>query len=104
MALIGGGNSAGHATVFLAEHVRRLHLVIRAPSLVTSVSSYLIDRLREAHNVEFYPLLALSSIKDGTSDRLEVPFDPVEKEIGPMTLEAKSLCSSSAGPNRTRSG
>jgi thioredoxin reductase (NADPH) len=51
VALVGGGNSAGQAVVFLSPHVRRLHLVVRRP-LAETMSRYLIDRIAALPNVE----------------------------------------------------
>ena len=48
VALVGGGNSAGQAVVFLAPKVKRLHLVVRGSGLEASMSRYLIDRTRRA--------------------------------------------------------
>jgi len=54
VALIGGGNSAGQAVVFLAPKVRRLHLVVRGRGLEASMSRYLIDRIEALPNVEVH--------------------------------------------------
>src|SRR5208283_4708871 len=54
VALVGGGNSAGQAVVFLASKVKRLHLVVRGPGLEASMSRYLIDRIAELPNVELH--------------------------------------------------
>jgi thioredoxin reductase (NADPH) len=54
VALVGGGNSAGQAVVFLAPKVKRLHLVVRAPGLEASMSRYLIDRIAALSNVELH--------------------------------------------------
>src|SRR4029453_1146608 len=43
VALVGGGNSAGQATVFLAEHASNVTLVARRP-LRETMSQYLVDR------------------------------------------------------------
>jgi thioredoxin reductase (NADPH) len=51
VALVGGGNSAGQAVVFLAAKVRKLHLVVRRP-LAETMSRYLIDRIDALANVE----------------------------------------------------
>src|SRR5215813_13404691 len=51
VALVGGGNSAGQAVVFLAPKVQRLHLVVRGPGLEASMSRYLIDRIAALPNV-----------------------------------------------------
>ena len=54
VALVGGGNSAGQAVVFLAPKVKRLHLIIRGKSLESSMSRYLIDRISALPNVELH--------------------------------------------------
>jgi thioredoxin reductase (NADPH) len=52
VAVVGGGNSAGQAAVFLAEHVARVFLVVRCGDLGESMSRYLIDRLARHPDVE----------------------------------------------------
>jgi thioredoxin reductase (NADPH) len=54
VALVGGGNSAGQAVVFLAPKVKQLHLVVRAQGLESSMSRYLIDRIAALPNVELH--------------------------------------------------
>jgi thioredoxin reductase (NADPH) len=54
VALVGGGNSAGQAVVFLAPKVKRLHLVIRRAGLEETMSRYLIDRIKALPNVELH--------------------------------------------------
>ena len=54
VALVGGGNSAGQAVVFLAPKVKRLHLVVRGSGLEATMSRYLIDRIRAFSNVELH--------------------------------------------------
>lgn len=49
--LVGGGNSAGQAAVFLAAHAAVVHMIIRGPSLATTMSSYLIERIKSAANI-----------------------------------------------------
>jgi thioredoxin reductase (NADPH) len=51
IALVGGGNSAGQAVVYLAEHAARVSLVARRP-LEETMSSYLIDRISGLANVD----------------------------------------------------
>ena len=51
VALVGGGNSAGQATVFLASRARRVTLVARRP-LEQTMSQYLVERIRAQPNVE----------------------------------------------------
>jgi thioredoxin reductase (NADPH) len=52
VVLTGAGNSAGQATVFLAEHVKKLWMIVRGRSLEATMSQYLIDRIRGLPNVE----------------------------------------------------
>ena len=54
IALVGGGNSAGQAVVFLAPKVKRLHLVVRSDGLEASMSRYLIERIGALPNVELH--------------------------------------------------
>jgi thioredoxin reductase (NADPH) len=54
VALVGGGNSAGQAVVFLAPKVKQLHLVVRGEGLEASMSRYLIDRIAALPNVELH--------------------------------------------------
>ncbi len=53
VVLVGGGNSAGQAVVFLAPQVRKLHLVVRR-ELSDTMSRYLIDRIAALPNVELH--------------------------------------------------
>jgi thioredoxin reductase (NADPH) len=50
--LVGGGNSAGQAAVFLAAHARRVNMVIRGGGLGASMSRYLIERIEATPNIE----------------------------------------------------
>ncbi|MGB0135331.1 FAD-dependent oxidoreductase [Dokdonella sp.] len=54
VALVGGGNSAGQAVVFLAPKVKHLHLIIRGESLEASMSKYLIERISALPNVTLH--------------------------------------------------
>jgi thioredoxin reductase (NADPH) len=50
--LVGGGNSAGQAAVFLSGHASRVHMVIRGGGLGSSMSRYLIERIESTPNIE----------------------------------------------------
>ncbi|MBL7406256.1 NAD(P)-binding domain-containing protein, partial [Escherichia coli] len=43
--VVGGGNSAGQAAMYLSRSARHVRLLVRGPSLATSMSSYLSSRL-----------------------------------------------------------
>ena len=52
VVVVGGGNSAGQAAVFLASQVRRVYLVIRGDNLYKDMSSYLAGRIEQMPNIE----------------------------------------------------
>jgi thioredoxin reductase (NADPH) len=52
VVVVGGGNSAGQAAVFLAGHARKVHLVVRGGDLYRSMSSYLAHRIESTPNIE----------------------------------------------------
>ncbi len=54
VALVGAGNSAGQAVVYLAPRVSRLHLVVRGAGLEASMSRYLVERIAALPNVELH--------------------------------------------------
>jgi thioredoxin reductase (NADPH) len=52
VVLVGGGNSAGQAAVFLAAHASKVWMLVRGPGLAASMSRYLIDRIAATSNIE----------------------------------------------------
>lgn len=52
VALVGGGNSAGQAAVYLSGHARRVNLLIRGADLNRSMSRYLVERIGAIPNIE----------------------------------------------------
>ena len=59
--IVGGGNSAGQAAMYLATYARRVFIVIRGASLAASMSAYLIEQIGATPNIE---ILAHSQIKE----------------------------------------
>ena len=55
VAIVGGGNSAGQAAVFLSQSVRHVTLMIRGPDLARSMSRYLIDQIERIPAIEVRP-------------------------------------------------
>jgi len=55
VALVGGGNSAGQAAVFLADYASKVNILVRGPGLAASMSRYLIDRIDATPNIELHP-------------------------------------------------
>jgi len=52
VALVGAGNSAGQAAVFLGPRVEHIVMLVRGKSLAASMSRYLIDRIAASPNIE----------------------------------------------------
>jgi thioredoxin reductase (NADPH) len=52
VALVGGGNSAGQAAVFLSAHASRVSMLVRGPGLAATMSRYLMDRIEATPNIE----------------------------------------------------
>lgn len=68
VVLVGGGNSAGQAAVFLSSHARKVHMLIRGPSLAASMSSYLIERIEATANIELHAHTELTAlVGDGST-------------------------------------
>jgi thioredoxin reductase (NADPH) len=53
--VVGGGNSAGQAAIYLSQGGSKVSIVIRRPDLSSSMSSYLIDRIAADPNIEVVP-------------------------------------------------
>jgi thioredoxin reductase (NADPH) len=69
IAVVGGGNSAGQAAVFLSGIASRVHVVVRGRSLADSMSRYLIQRIESSRNVEVRTRTRIESL--GGEDRLD---------------------------------
>ena len=63
IVLIGGGNSAGQAVVFLANFARSIRVLIRGEGLDASMSRYLIDRIGALPNVSVCTRCTLESLE-----------------------------------------
>jgi thioredoxin reductase (NADPH) len=69
VALIGGGNSAGQAAVFLAPKVNHLHIGVRRP-LEATMSRYLIDRIKALPNVSIHTGVEVVALEGDDSGAL----------------------------------
>jgi thioredoxin reductase (NADPH) len=72
VALIGAGNSAGQAAVFLASQARKVWMLVRGDSLEASMSRYLIERLAGLPNVEVLTQACVTALEghDGTLEAI----------------------------------
>ena len=63
VVLVGGGNSAGQAAVYLATQVAKVWMIVRGQSLAASMSRYLIERIAALSNVEVLTQTKVTALK-----------------------------------------
>ncbi|PSJ62810.1 FAD-dependent oxidoreductase [Pseudaminobacter soli (ex Li et al. 2025)] len=63
VALVGAGNSAGQAAVYLASHASKVWLLVRGTGLSESMSSYLVDRIGGLPNIEVLTSTTVSGLE-----------------------------------------
>lgn len=80
VALVGAGNSAGQAVVYLAAKVAKVWMLVRGASLEASMSRYLVDRIRGLPNVEVVTRAQVTGVEgqDGVLDALTWTVDGQE--------------------------
>ena len=70
VALVGAGNSAGQATVYLASRAAKVWMLVRGPGLAARMSRYLVDRIEGLPNVEVLTGAEISGL-EGANGVLE---------------------------------
>jgi thioredoxin reductase (NADPH) len=65
VVVVGGGNSAGQAAVFLAQTARRVHILVRSAGLAESMSRYLIRRIEENPGIELRTRTEIVALEGG---------------------------------------
>ena len=89
VAVVGGGNSAGQAAVFLADRVAKVYLLIRGDDLGKSMSRYLIDRIERTDNIELLSHIGVRElVGDGTLEGIVVEDNRSGER---RTLSARAL-------------
>ena len=61
--VVGGGNSAGQAAVFLAQTTKRVHMLVRSTGLAESMSRYLIRRIEKSPTIVFQPQTEIVAVE-----------------------------------------
>jgi len=64
--VVGGGNSAGQAAVFLAQTVKRVHILVRSGGLTETMSRYLIRRIEETPAITLRPYTEIVALEGGS--------------------------------------
>ncbi|HEU4351831.1 MAG TPA: FAD-dependent oxidoreductase [Burkholderiales bacterium] len=71
IVIVGGGNSAGQAAVFLASGCRHVHMLARSAGLAESMSDYLIRRIESSPNITLHTRTQLASLEgNGQLERI----------------------------------
>ena len=72
VAVVGGGNSAGQAAVFLAQIAKRVQVIVRSTGLAETMSRYLVRRIEESPNIVLRPETELVALEgDDASNHLK---------------------------------
>jgi len=72
VVVVGGGNSAGQAAVFLAQTARKVHVLVRSKGLAESMSRYLIRRIEESSVIELRNCTELTALEgNGHLERVQ---------------------------------
>lgn len=53
--IVGGGNSAGQAAMYLSAHASHVHMLIRGPRLSSTMSDYLVQRIQASKKITLHP-------------------------------------------------
>ena len=89
VAIVGGGNSAGQAATFLAQHSSRVMLVVRERDLHEHMSRYLIDRVKRAPNID---VLLHTQVAEVLGDERLEGIAVVDDETGERrAIDARAL-------------
>jgi len=91
VVVVGGGNSAGQAAVFLAGQVRKVYLVIRGDDLYKNMSSYLACRIEDTPNIE---VLRNTEVRRLVGDGYLTSVEVIDNKTGETrTIRAPALFS-----------
>ncbi|VXC79177.1 Cyclic nucleotide-regulated FAD-dependent pyridine nucleotide-disulfide oxidoreductase [Burkholderia sp. 8Y] len=88
VVLVGGGNSAGQAAVYLASHAKHVDVLIRGASLSASMSHYLVERIGSLPNVTVHTHTQIVSLEG--DDRVLTAVN-CKTPDGPKRLESRHL-------------
>ena len=99
--VVGGGNAAGQAAVFLAQITKRVHMLVRSTGLAESMSLYLIRRIEETATIVFRPYTEIVALEEAI---ISNPFAGETVKPGKMRSTRSATCSSWPAPIRTLVG
>jgi thioredoxin reductase (NADPH) len=69
--VIGGGNSAGQAAMYLARYAQEVHIVVRREGLRATMSQYLVEQIEKTANIQIRPCMEIDRVEgDGHVERV----------------------------------
>ncbi|MBT8415661.1 MAG: FAD-dependent oxidoreductase [Boseongicola sp.] len=86
--VIGGGNSAGQAAMFLSRTARHVHVLVRGPSLASSMSDYLLSRLESDPRVTIHYNTEMTALRGEASLECAVIRDKKNGEAWEISTHA----------------
>jgi thioredoxin reductase (NADPH) len=98
VAVVGGGNSAGQAAVYLSQLAKHVQILVRGPGLADSMSRYLIQRIEGTPNIDLAPRCQVVGLEgDGRLERITwQQVDTGERKTHPI---ANLFLMTGADPN-----
>ncbi len=85
VVVVGGGNSAGQAAVYLSQTARRVYMLVRSGGLSDTMSRYLIQRITENPNIELHYKTEITAL-DGDQELEKVTW--IDKATGESSTHA----------------
>lgn len=82
VVVVGGGNSAGQAAVYLSRHASHVHVLVRSDGLASSMSDYLISRIEQSSSISLHTRSEIAAL-EGT--RLLEAVTWVDRDTGETT-------------------
>ncbi len=89
VAIIGGGNSAGQAAMYLSRAAQHVHIIVRGDSLASSMSSYLSERLEADPKITIHYNAEVHSLKGGDwleGIALKTPYGQEDMDCGGLFI------------------
>lgn len=91
VAIVGGGNSAGQAAVFLSTQVDMVYLIVRGDGLGATMSQYLDQRIQECNNIQLFTNTEIVAIEGPDHpEKIKLSNSKTSKE---ETIEVKAIFS-----------